>query len=122
MRVTSLSDTARSNVRASFTADRDVPPRSKKWSSRPIWSWGMPSTVLQAAASRSSVGVPGASWFSATTASSAASAVSFFLSILLLAVSGRLSRQWKTAGTMYSGSDRPSPSCSRSTPSGCRLE
>ena len=44
----------------------------------------------------------------------AASAVSVFLSILLLAVSGRLSRQWKADGTMYSGSD--SASRSRSAP------
>ena len=59
-RVTSLRDTARSRVIASFTADSDVPPRSKKWSRRPIWSCGMPSTFAQAAASRCSVGVLGA--------------------------------------------------------------
>ena len=35
-RVTSLSDTSRFKVTASFTADSDVPPRSKKWSRRPI--------------------------------------------------------------------------------------
>ena len=30
--MTSLRDTARSRLTASFTADNDVPPRSKKWS------------------------------------------------------------------------------------------
>ena len=60
-RVTSLSDTARSRAIASFTADSEVPPQSKKWSCRPIWSCGMPSTFAQAAASRRSVGVRGAS-------------------------------------------------------------
>ena len=59
-RVTSLSDTARSRAIASFTADSDVPPRSKKWSRRPIWSCGIPSTFAHAAASRCSVGVRGA--------------------------------------------------------------
>ena len=58
--MTSLRDTARSRAMASCTADSDVPPRSKKWSRRPIWSCGTPSTSAQAAASRSSVGVPGA--------------------------------------------------------------
>ena len=59
--MTSLRDTARSRVIASFTADSDVPPRSKKWSCRPICSCGMPSTFAHAAASRYSVGVVGAS-------------------------------------------------------------
>ena len=45
--VTSLRDTARSRVSASLTADSDVPPRSKKWSRRPICSCGMPSTFGQ---------------------------------------------------------------------------
>ena len=34
----SLRDTARFRAIASFTAESDVPPRSKKWSRRPIWS------------------------------------------------------------------------------------
>jgi hypothetical protein len=48
-------------VIASFTADSDVPPRSKKWSCRLIWSAGMPRTFAHAAASRCSVGVLGPS-------------------------------------------------------------
>ena len=57
----SLRDTARSRAMASCTADSEVPPRSKKWSRRPIWSCGMLSTPAQAAASRRSAGVEGAS-------------------------------------------------------------
>ncbi len=64
----------------------------------------------------------GGSALSATASSSPASAVSAFLSILLLAVSGRLDRQWKADGTMYSGSDSPSRSRSISTGSGCAPE
>ena len=61
MPVRSLREKARSRLTASFTADNEVPPRSKKWSSRPICSCGMPSTFAHAAASRCSVGVRGAS-------------------------------------------------------------
>ena len=64
-RVTSVRDTARSSVMASLTADSDEPPQSKKkWSFRPIWSCGVPSTLAQAAANLCSVGVAGASWVS----------------------------------------------------------
>ena len=58
-RVMSLSDTARSSAMASFTADSEVPPRSKKSSRRPIASGGTPSTSPTTAASRCSVGVRG---------------------------------------------------------------
>ena len=70
----------------------------------------MPSTVAQAPASRRSAGVPGASKSGSATSGSPASAVSVFLSILLLAVSGRLCRQQKADGTMYPGSDPASRS------------
>ena len=59
--VRSLREKTRSRLIASFTADNEVPPRSKKWSRRPIWSCGTPSTFAHAAASRCSVGVRGAS-------------------------------------------------------------
>ncbi len=105
-RVTSFRETVRSRAIASRTAASEVPPRSKKWSSRPTRSRGTPSTWAQAAASRCSVGVAGAAYpspvppASVRSASSAASAVNAFRSILPLAVSGRLSRQWKAGGTM----------------------
>ena len=104
----SVRDTSRFRAITSFTADSELPPRSKKWSYRPIWSTGTPSNVAHAAAIRCSVGVLGAwspcSPSTSLSSSSAASAVSAFVSILPLAVSGRLSRQWKADGTMYSGS------------------
>ena len=89
-RVMSLSDTARSSATASFTADSDVPPRSKKWSRRPICSTGTPSTVAHAAASRCSVGVAGRLVRPRPRRRRARrpAPVSAFLSILLLAVSG----------------------------------
>ena len=107
----SLSDTARSRAIASFTAESDVPPRSKKWSRLPIWSSRMPSTCAHAAARRRSVGVLGALGIRRRPRRALpASAVSAFRSILLFAVSGRLSRQWNADGTMYLGSDAPSRS------------
>src|SRR5690606_10298699 len=100
-RTMSFSDTARSSTTTSFTADSDVPPRSKKSSCRPTSSGATPSTPAQAAASRRSVGVRGASrsW---AHASCPASAVSALLSILPLPVTGSSARQWTTDGTMYS--------------------
>ena len=48
--------------------------------------------------------------------------VSVFLSILLLPVNGKRSRQTNADGTMYSGNDSANRSRSSSTSSGCWLE
>ena len=96
----SLRDTARFRAIASFTAESDVPPRSKKWSRRPIWSSRMPSTFAHAAA-RAARSVCSAPRNAASTgSSSAASAV---------ALSGRSCRSRSAAGCLASG--RPTEPC-----------
>ena len=92
---------------ASLTADSDVPPRSKKWSRRPTWPCGTPSTSAQAAANRRSVGVAGrVPADSAAASSSAANAVSALRSILPLAVSGSRPGDGGTAGRNHVGGQR----------------
>ncbi len=100
----SFSETARSSAMLSLTAVSEVPPESKKWSVRRMCCSGTPSSSAQAAASLRSAGLSASRRAppsgSATGAASAACAVRAFRSILPLAVNGRLSRQWKAAGTM----------------------